>query len=122
MSADQIVRLSPKEKVILGLLIKVGRKGSYGLQLVQQSEGELRPGTIYVTLERMQEKGLLESRQEEKAPGMSGIPRRIYNATWYGMRVFQAWEKLQGLSVFRLTPTTPLNSAEVETLSPSDAS
>jgi len=121
MSADQIVRLSPKEKVILGLLMKVGRKGSYGLQLVQQSEGELRPGTIYVTLERMQEKGLVESRQEEKAPGMSGIPRRIYNTTWYGMRVFQAWEKLQGLSVFRLTPTTPLNSAEVETLSPSDA-
>jgi len=121
MSADQIVRLSPKEKVILGLLMKVGRKGSYGLQLVQQSEGELRPGTIYVTLERMQEKGLVESRQEERTPGMSGIPRRIYNTTWYGMRVFQAWEKLQGLSVFRLTPTTPLNSAEVETLSPSDA-
>ena len=117
MSADQIVRLSPKETVILALLTKAGRRGSYGLQLVQQSGGELRPGTIYVTLERMQAKGLVESKQEEKAPGVSGIPRRIYSTTWYGIRVFQAWEKLQGLSVFRVTPTTPLTRSEVESLS-----
>jgi len=121
VSADHIVRLSPKEKVILTLLTKAGRKGSYGLQLVQQSSGELRPGTIYVTLERMQAKGLVESKQEERSPGMSGIPRRIYSATWYGLRVFQAWEKLQGLSVFRITPQTPLIRADVESLSPSDA-
>ena len=121
MSADQIVRLSPKETTILALLTKAGRKGAYGLQLVQQSGGELRPGTIYVTLDRMQGKGLVESKQEERAPGISGIPRRIYSATWYGIRVFQAWEKLQGLSVFRITPQTPLTRAEVESLSPSDA-
>jgi len=116
MSADQNIRLSPKEQVILGLLMRIGRKGSYGLQLVQQSAGELRPGTIYVTLERMQEKGLVESKQGEKAAGMSGIARRISNATWYGIRVFQAWEKLQGLSVFRLTPVTPVSRAEIEGL------
>ena len=121
MSADQIVRLSPKETIILTLLTKAGRKGSYGLQLVQQSGGELRPGTIYVTLERMQAKGLVESKQEEKAPGVSGVPRRIYSATWYGIRVFQAWERLQGLSVFRITPQTPLTRSDVESLSPSDA-
>ena len=121
MSADQKVRLSPKEQVILGLLMKSGRKGSYGLQLVQQSAGALRPGTVYVTLERMQTKGLVESKQEEKAPGISGVPRRIYSATWYGMRVFQAWERLQGLSVFRITPQTPLSRQEVERLSPPDA-
>lgn len=104
MARDQNVRLSLKEKVILDLLMKAGRKGLYGLQLVQQSEGELRRGTVYVTLDRMQEKGFVESRQEERAAGVSGIARRIYCATWYGMRVFQAWEKLQGLSVFRLSP------------------
>jgi hypothetical protein len=54
----------------------------------------------------MQDKGLVESKQEEKQPGISGIPRRIYCATWYGIRVFQAWEKLQGLSVFRLSTST----------------
>jgi len=113
VSADQNIRLSPKEQVILGLLMRIGRKGSYGLQLVQQSAGELRPGTIYVTLERMQEKGLVESKQGEKAAGMSGIARRISNATWYGIRVLQAWEKLQGLSVFRLTPVTPVSRAEI---------
>lgn len=107
MSAEQNVRLSPKEHAILSLLMRAGRRGLYGLQLVQQSSGELRRGTVYVTLERMQEKGFVESRQEEKQPGISGIPRRIYCATWYGIRVFQAWEKLQGLSVFRLSPPTP---------------
>lgn len=106
MSLEQSVRLSPKEYTILNLLMKAGRRGLYGLQLVQQSSGELRRGTVYVTLERMQEKGLVESRQEEKQQGVSGIPRRIYCATWYGIRVFQAWEKLQGLSIFRLTPPT----------------
>lgn len=104
MRAEQNVRLSQKEQVILGLLIKAGRKGLYGLQLVQQAEGELRRGTVYVTLDRMQVKGFVESKQEEREPGISGIPRRIYYPTWYGMRVFQAWEKLQGLSVFRLAP------------------
>jgi len=114
MSAEQNVRLSPKEHAILGLLMNVGRKGLYGLQLVEQSAGELRRGTVYVTLERMQDKGFVESRQEERQPGISGIPRRIYCATWYGIRVFQAWEKLQGLSVFRLsTPTSSSTSGAV---------
>jgi DNA-binding PadR family transcriptional regulator len=104
MSVEQDVRLSKKEQVVLGLLIKSGRKGMYGLQLVAQSAGELRRGTVYVTLERMQDKGLVESKQEGKEPGISGIPRRIYYPTWYGTRVLQAWEKMQTLSVFRLTP------------------
>jgi DNA-binding PadR family transcriptional regulator len=107
MSAEQNVRLSAKEHAILSLLMRAGRRGLYGLQLVQHSSGELRRGTVYVTLERMQQKGFVESRQEEKQPGISGIPRRIYCATWYGIRVFQAWEKLQGLSVFRMSPPTP---------------
>jgi DNA-binding PadR family transcriptional regulator len=104
MTQEQSVRLSSKEQVILGLLMKAGRRGLYGLQLVDQSAGQLRRGTVYVTLGRMQERGLIESKQEEKEPGISGIARRIYCPTWYGMRVYQAWEKLQGLSVFRLAP------------------
>jgi DNA-binding PadR family transcriptional regulator len=110
MSVEQNVRLSKKEQVVLGLLIRAGRKGMYGLQLVAQSTGELRRGTVYVTLDRMQDKGLVESKQEEKEPGVSGIPRRIYYPTWYGMRVLQAWERLQSLTVFRLTPQTQSTS------------
>jgi len=51
---------------------------------------------------------------------MSGIPRRLYCATWFGMRVLQAWEKLQGLSFFRITPQSPVTRAEVETLAAPD--
>ncbi|HKW10919.1 MAG TPA: helix-turn-helix transcriptional regulator [Gemmatimonadaceae bacterium] len=120
MSVEQNVRLSKKEQVVLGLLIKAGRKGMYGLQLVAQSNGELRRGTVYVTLERMQDKGLVESKQEEKEPGVSGIPRRIYYPTWYGMRVMQAWERLQSLTVFRLTPQ-PVSTSEAPARPTSDA-
>jgi len=114
MTGEQNVRLSKKEQAVLGLLIKSGRRGMYGLQLVAQSAGDLRRGTVYVTLDRMEEKGLVESKQEEKEPGVSGIPRRIYYPTWYGMRVLQAWERLQSLSVFRLAPASESRRGDLE--------
>ena len=39
----------------------------YGLQLVEQSEGALKRGTVYVTLGRMEAKGLVESEQESRS-------------------------------------------------------
>ena len=91
------------ERIILSLLINAGaRDGLYGLQLVERSHGELARGTVYVTLERMQAKGLVQSQREEKGPRISGIPRRLYQPTGYGVRVFRAWEKLQALSPHRL--------------------
>ena len=89
MSTNDIPRLSPKEFDILQLLIARGEM--YGLQMVEESEHGLKRGTIYVTLSRMQEKGYVESRQEETAPVM-GLPRRLYRPTGLGTRVFNAIE------------------------------
>ena len=51
--------LSGKEGLILDLL---GRsREMYGLELVTASVGELKRGTVYVTLGRMEAKGLVES-------------------------------------------------------------
>ena len=97
MSTKQAVRLSSKEYLILKLLTNAGTEGLYGLQLVHESRGELARGTVYVTLERMQHKGLVKS-QTEKQPSISGLPRRIYQPTGYGAQVFERWEKLQELS------------------------
>jgi DNA-binding PadR family transcriptional regulator len=60
----------------------------YGLQLVAASRGKLKRGTVYVLLGRMEEKGFVESRAEEKAQH-SG--RRLYRATGLGLRVLDAW-------------------------------
>ncbi len=81
--------LSPKERLILELLATEGPM--YGLQLVERSEGALKRGTVYVTLGRMEAKGLVQSQQEPLAPGAIGLPRRSYRPTALGERVLRAW-------------------------------
>lgn len=69
--------------------------------MVERSRGDVKRGTVYVTLARMQDKGYLESRQEPLAPGAIGLPRRLYRPSAYGLRVLQAWrlaeDMLRGL-------------------------
>lgn len=63
----------------------------YGLQLVERSDGALKRGTVYVTLARMEAKGLVESEQEPLPTGAIGLPRRIYRPTALGKRMLLAW-------------------------------
>jgi PadR family transcriptional regulator, regulatory protein PadR len=81
--------LSAKERVVLELLVSSG--SMYGLQLVQQSRGGLKRGTVYVTLGRMEQKGLIESRQEAVNSDADAISRRMYRPTAYGERVLHTW-------------------------------
>src|SRR5215213_4648103 len=83
-------RLSSTEAFILGLLI--GKSELYGLEMVEQSGGRLKRGTVYVTLGRMHDKGLIESRKEPRQSPEVGIPRRLYSITGHGMRVLAAYE------------------------------
>jgi PadR family transcriptional regulator PadR len=83
--------LSPKEALILQLLLA---EELYGLQLVQRSRGRLKRGTVYVTLGRMEEKGLVGSRVEDADP-TPGLPRRLYRPTALGRRTFEAWEMVR---------------------------
>jgi len=90
------------ESLVLGMLIRHGEL--YGLQLVEESQGQIKRGTVYVTLERMEDKGLVESRQEEKQPGVSGIPRRLYKITGHGVRVFKVAEQQRAAVIGALVP------------------
>jgi PadR family transcriptional regulator, regulatory protein PadR len=83
------ISLPRKERLILDLLAAVGPM--YGLQLVEQSDGALKRGTVYVTLGRMEAKGLVQSEQEALPPGGIGLPRRIYRPTVLGERARRAW-------------------------------
>jgi PadR family transcriptional regulator, regulatory protein PadR len=83
--AARLPTLSAKEALILDLL---GRsKEMYGLELVAASDGGLKRGTVYVTLGRMEQKGLISSRLEDEPPSSGGLPRRLYVATAYGRDV-----------------------------------
>jgi len=64
----------------------------YGLELVAGSGGLLRRNAIYVLLGRMEDKGLIEGREEATPKGESGPPRRIYRVTGHGARVLAVHE------------------------------
>ncbi len=90
---SEFPKLSRKEYKILELLIAGGEM--FGLEMVEASDGELPRGTVYVTLQRMGDKGYVESREEPRSFPEIGIPRRKYSATGLGERVFQTNLKAQ---------------------------
>ena len=79
---DRMPTLSGKEHVILELLRR--SREMYGLELVTESAGALKRGTVYVTLGRMEDKGYITSRAEAGSPAQGGLPRRLYRSTPYG--------------------------------------
>ena len=81
------MRLAASELVILDLLS--GRGACYGLELVAASRKRLTRGGIYVTLGRMEEKGLVTSQPVE-------ADRRRYEATALGLRALVANRLLEG--------------------------
>ena len=91
----RVLTLSAKESLILELLVDGGEL--YGLQLVAASKRRLKRGTVYVTLGRMEDKGLVASRLEDAPPNAGGLPRRIYAPTALGRRVHDAWSHVARL-------------------------
>jgi DNA-binding PadR family transcriptional regulator len=72
---------------IIAQLLRTHRR-AYGRELIELSGGALRIGTVYVTLQRMQEAGFITSQAEttlERA-------KRFYTLTEYGRAVLSAEE------------------------------
>lgn len=90
---DEFPKLSRKEVLILEMLMDAGEM--FGLEMVEASEGGLKRGTIYVTLQRMADKGYVSSREVPRTLPEIGIPRRKYFATGLGQRVYNTNLKAQ---------------------------
>ena len=100
MKQPPVKKLSLTEAVIAHLL-----RGSTaplcGLELIQRSSSsklKLKKGTIYVTLERMEKKGLVTSERETSPPphikeGDFYIPRRLYTLTPRGLQALALLEE-----------------------------
>jgi DNA-binding PadR family transcriptional regulator len=88
LTEPRLPSISSTESLVLDLLESSER---YGLELVDASKGRLKRGSIYVTLGRMEAKGFVESKQEARAPGAIGLPRRLYRPTPYGLKVRDAY-------------------------------
>jgi DNA-binding PadR family transcriptional regulator len=82
------LRISAKERLVLELLLAKGPM--YGLELVATSAHRLKRGTVYVTLGRMAQKGLVDSVQDEPSKDNSMIPRRRYRITAHARNLVEA--------------------------------
>ncbi len=92
MSDPRLPSMSRTESLVMELLR--GRE-RYGLELVDASHGTLKRGSVYVILARMEEKGFVDSRHEDRDGGVSGTARRLYRATPYGRKVHGAFALLR---------------------------
>ena len=89
-NTDSFLMPSPKEALILELL-NASSGSLFGLELVNNSNEQLKRGTVYVTLQRMEKKGLIASEQEPRPDPQIGIPRRQYRITGLGQRTLSAY-------------------------------
>ena len=100
MDHPPVKKLSLTEAVIAHLL-RDSTAPLFGLELIRRSSSgklKLKKGTIYVTLERMEKKGLVTSERETSPPphikeGDFYIPRRLYTLTPRGLQALTLLEE-----------------------------
>lgn len=68
--------------------------GAYGLQIVENSEGVVSRGSVYVLLGRLEEKGFVKVLPQKVKPPHGGLPRPKYQLTAEGARVLSTAEAL----------------------------
>src|SRR3954467_10517850 len=96
------------EHVVLLAILPLGGPASAPaiLEEIESRTGKpASPGSMYVTLDRLEEKGLIRSRLADAADERGGRPRRYVTVTAYGMRELRAsrtallklWRGLEGV-------------------------
>ncbi len=90
---ESMLPLTPAVFHIL-LALADGEKHGYGImkEVAQRTEGSMRmgPGTLYGSIGRMLESGLIEMSAERPDPEMDDERRRYYRLTEFGLRVAEA--------------------------------
>jgi PadR family transcriptional regulator PadR len=96
------------EHVVLLAILRLGDT-AYAPAILDEIESRTgkpaSPGSMYVTLDRLEEKGLIRSRLADAADERGGRPRRYVTVTAYGMRELRAsrtallklWRGLEGV-------------------------
>ena len=84
-------KLEMKKKMLTDLQSRILQmlretEGSYGLEMVKNSGGQLKRGSVYVLLERLESQRLIRSKLEKPENGSQGPARRKYELTGEGLR------------------------------------
>jgi DNA-binding PadR family transcriptional regulator len=91
LSVSPAVRISsPLSPPVFHVLLALGEDALHGYAIMQRFEAitggadQLLPGTLYVTLARMVEQGLIEATRAPAGHQSGGAPRRYYRLTTRG--------------------------------------
>ena len=77
------------EVVVLMAALHLGRD-AYGSAILREIEARtgrrVSRGSVYITLDRLEDKALLESKLEGASPNRAGRPKRLFRVTASGVR------------------------------------
>ena len=105
-SAHHVALLGEFEQFVLLAVLQAG-SDAYGVTVRRELEQRLnRPvsrGAVYITLDRLERKGYLDSRLTDPTPARGGRAKRCYKATRRGLRalgesrraLLKMWEGLE---------------------------
>lgn len=81
-----------EHKVLLAMMRLGG--SAYSVPIVRELEDRtgdtVAPAAVYVTLRRLEQRGLLESRMSPPAPGEGGRERRVFDVTADGVALLRS--------------------------------
>ena len=87
------VNLGDFEQVVMLAVLRLQNVGAYGISIRAEIDActQRHPaiGAIYTTLIRLENKGLVSSREGEATPERRGRPKRYYRVTAEGMRALK---------------------------------
>ena len=95
-SADEIAGLLPLPPAAFHILLAVAQHDRHGYAIIhdveERTNGELRlsAGTLYRSIQRMLEQGLIVETDERPAPDQDDERRRYYRNTAFGAAVARA--------------------------------
>jgi PadR family transcriptional regulator, regulatory protein PadR len=106
--ADKQSYLGEFEEIVLLTIARLGET-AYGVKIRQTVEEVAgRPtsiGAIYTTLERLEQKGFISSRQGEPTPERGGRAKRYFKIEGAGAQVLTEAERVRALLRSKLQPT-----------------
>jgi len=86
------INLSHNETVLVSAILDLGEP--YGLEVAERAEDvyglRISLGSIYTTLDRLEQKGLVSSRYAEPDEERGGRPKRFFQVTGLGVSALEA--------------------------------
>ena len=110
--------LLPLPQAAFHILLALAHEDRHGYAIIQEvaartrGEVKLSPGTLYRTIPRMLEQGLIEETRDRPAPDLDDERRRYYRITGFGTKTAraEAWRLAELVRLARASGIVPRNA------------